>query len=242
MSHLKFACLLCNYLCVGGLNWDGGPYSGNRLQQAVGCDARAAFCFVARQAPVGFEGQAMAEGATSWFDRARRLGRSDLATQAAVLGPVVVIAGLTAWTMLSTPISARGQAADQNAITMPSPAPQQNASLDAAPTASPSVAPTEPPAVNGLKISSQSWRRGGLGSNALVTFTLRNDNNYAVKDIEIACAFSRQDGSHLTDRKRVIPDAVVNMKSRKTFARMHVGFVNIYANKAKCAPIAASRI
>ena len=75
-----------------------------------------------------------------------------------------------------------------------------------------------------------------------MTFTLRNDNNYAVKDIEIACAFSRQDGSHLTDRKRVIPDAVVNMKSRKTFARMHVGFVNIYANKAKCAPIAASRI
>jgi hypothetical protein len=75
-----------------------------------------------------------------------------------------------------------------------------------------------------------------------VTFTLRNDNNYAVKDIEIACAFSRQDGSHLTDRKRVIKDAVVNMKSRKTFARMHIGFVNIYANKAKCVPIAASRI
>ena len=98
------------------------------------------------------------------------------------------------------------------------------------------------PAVNGLKISSQSWRRGGLGSNALVTFTLRNDNNYAVKDIEIACAFSRQDGSHLTDRKRAIPDAVVSMKSRKTFAQMHIGFVNIYANKAKCVPIAANRI
>ena len=120
--------------------------------------------------------------------------------------------------------------------------PQQSASVETAPAISPSAAPTDPSAIKGLKISSQSWRRGGLGSNALVTFTLRNDNNYAVKDIEIACAFSRQDGSHLTDRKRVIPDAVVNMKSRKTFAQMHIGFVNIYANKAKCAPIAANRI
>jgi hypothetical protein len=190
----------------------------------------------------------MLEGATSWFDKAwfdkaRRLGRSHLATQAAVLLPVVVIAGLTGWTMLSTPTSARSQDANKDAtVTQGAAVPQQNAALDTAPAASPSVAPTDPPAVNGLKISSQSWRRGGLGSNALVTFTLRNDNNYAVRDIEIACAFSRQDGSHLTDRKRVIPDAVVNTKSRKTFAQMHIGFVNIYANKAKCAPIAANRI
>jgi hypothetical protein len=71
--------------------------------------------------------------------------------------------------------------------------------------------------------------------------TLRNGNGYAVKDIDIACAFSRQDGSHLTDRSRVIPD-VINMKSRKTFVRLHVGFVNVNAAKAKCSPISASHI
>ena len=186
----------------------------------------------------------MTEGTTSWFDKARRLGRSHLATQAAVLLPVVAIAGLTAWMMLSTPISARSQAGSREMSTSQqgTAAPQQNAALDTAPAPSPGAAAIDPPAVNGLKISSQSWRRGGLGSNALVTFTLRNDNNYAVKDIEIACAFSRQDGSHLTDRKRVIPDAMVNTRSRKTFAQMHIGFVNIYANKAKCSPIAANRI
>ena len=207
-------------------------------------DARAAFCLVAQQAPLGLEGEAMTEGVRSWFDRAGRLGRSHLATQAAVLVPVVVIAGLTAWTMLSTPISARSQTGRQDtATTAPGDAPsQQSASVEAAPATSPSAASTDLSAVNGLKISSQSWRRGGLGSNALVTFTLRNDNDYAVKDIEIACAFSRKDGSHLTDRKRVIPDAVVSMKSRKTFARMHIGFVNIDANKAKCVPVAANRI
>jgi hypothetical protein len=95
--------------------------------------------------------------------------------------------------------------------------------------------------LDGLKISSQSWRRGGLGSKALVTFTLRNTNDYAVKDIEIFCSFARRDGSHLTDRKRTIRDSV-NMKSRKTFARLHVGYVNINADRAKCSLVAASHI
>jgi len=35
---------------------------------------------------------------------------------------------------------------------------------------------------------------------------------------------------------------VVNMKSRKTFARMHVGFININADRAKCSLVAASHI
>ena len=95
--------------------------------------------------------------------------------------------------------------------------------------------------LDGLKIISQSWRRGGLGSKALVTFTLRNANDYAVRDIEIACKFARRDGSHLTDRRRIIPDTV-NMKSRKRYAGMLVGFVNVNANKAKCSVVTASRI
>jgi len=91
-----------------------------------------------------------------------------------------------------------------------------------------------------LRISSQTWRRGGLGSKALVTFTLRNDNDYAVKDLEIVCAFARRDGSHLTDRSRVLADTI-GMKSRKTFARIPVGFINVNADQAKCSLVAARR-
>jgi hypothetical protein len=102
-------------------------------------------------------------------------------------------------------------------------------------------APAEAAPVDGLKISSQSWRRGGLGSKALVTLTLRNGNDYAVKDVEISCAFTRRDGSHQTDRTRTI-QGTLDMKSRKTFARMLIGFVNIEANRAKCALVTAARI
>ena len=45
----------------------------------------------------------------SWRDRARRLSRSHLATQAAVLLPVIAITGLSAWTLVSGPIRAMGQ-------------------------------------------------------------------------------------------------------------------------------------
>ncbi|WP_407151998.1 hypothetical protein [Bradyrhizobium sp. ORS 86] len=92
-----------------------------------------------------------------------------------------------------------------------------------------------------LRIASQSFRRGGLGSKALVTLTLRNANDFAVKDVEIACAFVRRDGSPLTERTRVIPGTIA-MKSRKTYTHMLIGFVNINASKAKCSLVTASRL
>jgi len=130
-----------------------------------------------------------------------------------------------------------GSTEDNSPADTAAPAAAATAPEIAAPeTAAPATSP-----LDGLKISAQSWRRGGLGSKALVTLTLRNRNDYAVRDVEIACAFSRRDGSHLTDRKRVISD-VIGMKSRKTYSGMLVGFVNINANKAKCALVTASRI
>ena len=163
--------------------------------------------------------------------------------------PAALIAGVGAWMLLAGYASKRaeGEPVALAAAVATNPEPAAAASDNAPkgfsfdPATSEAVTPEQTTPVDGLKISSQSWRRGGLGSNALVTFTLRNGNNYAVRDIEISCAFVRRDGSHLTDRSRLIHDAV-NMKSRKTFARMHIGFVNINASGAKCTLVAANRI
>ena len=204
----------------------------------------------------------MTVDARSWVAKIRSYRQTDFSTQAAVLLPVVTIAGLTVWTVLSGATNANSQSVSQS-VSMPAatiaatektspldavPPPTQDPAMppQAAPPAEQTAAPAaSPPAeaspLDGLKISSQHWRRGGLGSKALVTFTLRNNNDYAVKDIEIACAFNRRDGSHLTDRTRLIPDTV-NMKSRRTFARMHVGYININASQAKCSLVAANRI
>jgi hypothetical protein len=179
--------------------------------------------------------------------------------------PVIAIAGCAIWLMLPQASDAEGHSAASPEVTrvtqevsrkddtagvqatLSDPAPAA-----VSPEANPAAGPPPdiaPPAtveaakspLDGLKIISQSWRRGGLGSKALVTFTLRNANDYAVKDIEIACTFARRDGSHLTDRRRIIPDTV-NMKSRKRYAGMLVGFVNVNANKARCSVVTASPI
>jgi hypothetical protein len=197
----------------------------------------------------------MAEEGKSWWRKSGPFGRGDLATQAAVLLPVMAIAVMSAWTM-----GARGQSVEaappvlatvQNtsllkpeptAVEANPPPTVQGAAVAPGPMPAAAAPTIETPVVNGLKITSQSWRRGGLGSNALFNFTLRNTNDYAVGDIRVACTFTRRDGSALTERKRVIPDAVVSTKSRKTFTRVHIGFVNVNADKAKCALVTASRL
>jgi hypothetical protein len=182
-----------------------------------------------------------------------------------VLLAVLAIAGFAGWLMLPDPSDAN----NKSVAVAPSSTSQQDVAWlekeaapteraaapveQAAPPAEDAVDDEAPPAaganepftverapIDGLKISRQFWRRGGLGSKALVWLTLRNANHYPVKDIEIACAFARADGTHLTDRRRVISDTI-NTKSRKTYAGVLVGFVNINANKAKCSLVTASR-
>jgi hypothetical protein len=238
------------------IDWEAAePHNRQSCLEPCGVVPVRLFCRAVHQAPFvspAAEGMAMTMGfgpsrdemiwLKGWSNRPEKTAAGSFTAKLVFL-PVVVMVGCVAWTMLPR---------SSDAVPAPSPA------VVAAQTTSwlnPAITPTEttlvtpvqeivPPdaaTADGLKISSQSWRRGGLGSNALVTFTLRNSNGYAVRDIEISCAFTRRDGSHLTDRSRTIHDTV-NMKSRKTFARMHIGFVNVYANRAKCSPVTASRI
>jgi hypothetical protein len=178
------------------------------------------------------------------LDRFEPIGKAGIAWL-----PAVFIAGLGAWALTSGYVSepAEGEPTVLATAAVADPAPSPTA-IDPAvkpvifdPATSEAITPAQATPLDGLKISSQSWRRGGLGSNALITFTLRNSNNYAVGDIEISCAFARRDGSHLTDRSRLIHDTI-NMKSRKTFARLHVGFVNVNASGAKCTLVTANKI
>jgi hypothetical protein len=161
--------------------------------------------------------------------------------------PIAVILVVAGWLLLSHaleqapagPVHLAAAVSAKPVLASPTVGLARERSFD--PATSEAIVPEQPAPVDRLTISSQSWRRGGLGSNALVTMTLRNDNGYAVKDIDVACAFLRPDGSRLTSRSRLIND-VVNMKSRKTFVRLHVGFVNVNAAKAKCSLVAARHI
>src|SRR6202165_3540589 len=203
----------------------------------------------------GLAGLARVAGINASFSGRRERAPTNFLNSKFIWLPAVLIAGLGAWMLLSGSASNTAESElvrlATAATTEPVPSPATNAaqdrsapqdgSLDPVTTPVEAITPTETAPVDGLKISSQSWRRGGLGSKALVTFTLRNGNDYAVKDIEIFCSFARRDGSHLTDRKRVIHDTA-SMTGRRALARMHMARVNITANQPKSPRAAASRI
>lgn len=141
--------------------------------------------------------------------------------------------------------SAQAAAIPSRSVATAPPGEPATVGVATAPQTTQEAKPSEPAAqkspLDGLRIASQSFRRGGLGSKALVTLTLRNANDFAVKDVEIACAFIRRDGSPLTERTRVIPGTIA-MRSRKTYSHMLIGFININASKAKCSVVTASRL
>lgn len=91
-----------------------------------------------------------------------------------------------------------------------------------------------------VRLSRQSFRRGGMGSRALMTFTVRNANAYDIKDLELLCAFRSRDGRYATERRKLVAETVA-MKSRKAFPMTLVGHVNLRAERAKCSLITASR-
>jgi hypothetical protein len=146
--------------------------------------------------------------------------------------PIILIIGFVAWLFYATLGESDAQTTLQTAVAaVPD---------DSQPESAPGVQPNSGEPLGHLRILRQSFARGGLGSKALVTFTLRNDNDFAVKDPEIQCSFRSRDGRYTTERRRTISDTV-NMKSRKTYPYILVGFVNIKASMAKCSVLAASR-
>jgi hypothetical protein len=160
--------------------------------------------------------------------------------------PLVAVAGCASWLLVFTLSRSVAQTADKTAVAVQQDVVSVPEDRAPAPPDGPLVAPVPNPAASvvveplgHLRLTRQSVKRGGLGSKALLTFTIRNDNDFAVKDPEILCSFRSKDG-YATQRRRTINDTV-NAKSRKAFPPTLIGFVNIKASKAKCSLLTASR-
>jgi hypothetical protein len=96
-----------------------------------------------------------------------------------------------------------------------------------------------PAPLAGIRLARQSLKRGGLGSKVHATFTVRNRHDFAIKDVEIQCAFRARDG-YTTQRRRVIHDTI-EPRSRETFANVLVGHINVTTTRGKCHLLGASR-
>jgi len=159
---------------------------------------------------------------------AMRIGEKSLVSFGARLAlPLLVVAGFVAWidvvgtercrrptrVAASCPqFNAEHRASDDDAAIAQPPA---AAPGDTAPTGAIAAAPqtpqAEPKPRSRCSMVYGSPRNPGVGRARLEGAGHADSaqrQRFAVRDIEIACAFTRRDGSHLTDRKRVISDTI----------------------------------
>jgi hypothetical protein len=136
------------------------------------------------------------------------------------------------------PLLAASAAADDdpsNPVDTAAPSPAQPAAANALDA----QAALLPAPLSGIRLARQSLKRGGLGSKVRGTFTVRNRLDFAIKDVEIECAFRARDG-YTTKRRHVLPD-VIDGRSRETFANVLVGHINVTTTRGKCHLTGASR-
>lgn len=95
-----------------------------------------------------------------------------------------------------------------------------------------------PPPHHKVLIEKQSWEKGGFGSVAIASLSLKNLNDYPVKDISLRCEYSGESGTvlntHLETVFRVIPP-----KKTIRVRDMNIGFINSQAARGGCSVIAA---
>jgi hypothetical protein len=83
-----------------------------------------------------------------------------------------------------------------------------------------------------MKLVKSEWGKSG-GTVMMISFTVRNDNSDAVKDVGVACEVFGGSGTSLGIRKTVIFELFAPGKSR-TVRDQNMGVVNPQAQTARC--------
>jgi hypothetical protein len=91
-----------------------------------------------------------------------------------------------------------------------------------------------------MSLTGQSWSTGGFDSVGLMTFTVKNDNPYPIKDFVVSCRFHGNSGTHLGDREHRVYETV-KAKTSRTFAKVNIGFIPSQSARGGCSLVSAVR-
>lgn len=92
-----------------------------------------------------------------------------------------------------------------------------------------------------LTMPSFSWKLGGFKNVGIVSVTIANGNNFAVKDVGIACEFSGKSGTVLTTAAGRIYDTL-RAKGKQTFKEVNMGLIDNQSARASCRVVTARRV
>jgi hypothetical protein len=86
---------------------------------------------------------------------------------------------------------------------------------------------------NNITIEKWSWHKGGFDNVMIATFTLRNTNDVAVKDIVISCEHLAPSGTTIDTSTRTVYEAI-KPKASKTIKNFNMGLIHTQAARSSC--------
>jgi hypothetical protein len=125
------------------------------------------------------------------------------------------------------------------------PAPAVTTGKKAAASAVPAVSKTpkaDPPAPKRLstdevlaqiRLSNLTWKKDGFDTVMLVSFTVQNPADVAVKDLELTCTHSANSGTTIDKNTKVIYEKL-GPKSKRSFTDFNMGFIHPQATRTSC--------
>lgn len=87
-------------------------------------------------------------------------------------------------------------------------------------------------ALNNVKLDF-SWKKEGLGAVMEADFTIANDNDFQIKDIDIKCTHYGKSGTQIDSNDRTIYE-VIPPKSKKAFHNFNMGLIHSQASESSC--------
>ena len=84
-----------------------------------------------------------------------------------------------------------------------------------------------------VELVSFEWQKGGFGSVMLADFTVRNKNDFPVKDITITCIHSGNSGTEIDRNTKTIYE-IIKPQKKRTFREVSMGFIHSEATRSRC--------
>ncbi len=91
-----------------------------------------------------------------------------------------------------------------------------------------------------LKIRKWSWSKDGFSNIMIATFTIKNNANFDIKDVEITCVHSSPSGTVIDRNTRTIYEIFQAGKTR-TIREFNMGFIHSQAQRSGCTIMSAVR-
>lgn len=84
-----------------------------------------------------------------------------------------------------------------------------------------------------MSVKNFSWKVSGFGAVGVITVTVGNDNDFAIKDPTLTCSFYAPSGTQLSKIETTIFETI-KPRSVRTFKDHNVGFIHSQSQRAGC--------